>query len=149
MHIVQQLNNWAAWALPNPGTCPCHGSGWLISDFDTFHRCGFHGGPPHPEDQEGVETFDYEAHRLSNLREAYVTYRAAAGMDNVLFRACVVRRAGPGATPQQMVDAADEIAEEAVRDREEGEARRQGFSCALEMRWDEDARLEQQYGPDY
>lgn len=148
MHLVQQLNNWAAWAHPNPSKCPCRG-GWLVSDFDTIHGCGFHGGAPHPEDDQGHETFDFEAHRLRNLRKAFVIFRSAAGMDNVLFRACVVRRAAPGATPEQMVDAADEIADEIVRDREDAEARQQGFSCALEMRWDEDARNEQRYGPDY
>ena len=49
------------WAEPWSETCPCRGSGWLLSDFDTWHRCPVHGrGVPHPEEYpEDHEVEDY------------------------------------------------------------------------------------------
>jgi len=148
MHPVQQLNNWSAWAIPNPRRCPCR-NGWLLSDWDTWHHCGLHGGTPHPEDDEAQEEFDYEGHRLRKMREAFVIYRQMSGMDSAAFKAAVVRRAGAEATPQGFVDAAEGIAEEISRDRREAEARGQGYSCGLEMMLAEEAQREQRHGPDY
>lgn len=142
MHLVNQLDQWSVWAVPNPKACPCGGSGWLRSDFDTVHRCGLHGGTPHPEDDEGYEHFNYEAHRLKCLREAFVTYREAAGMSGPEFKAAVLKQAGPDASPQDMVDVAQQLAEDALYDAHEAEARARGFSCGLEMRLAEEARIE-------
>lgn len=142
MHLVQQLNNWSVWAIPNPRSCPCNGSGWLLSDFDTWHACGFHGPAPHPEDEEGHESFDHEAHRLRGLRKAFVAYREMSGMDSKSFKAAVIRKAGAGATPQQFVDVAQGFGEEGAYDAREAEARSQGFRCGLEMMLEEEAQLE-------
>lgn len=39
------------WADSDPERCGCHGSGWFLSDLDTFHRCPVHyTGQPHPEE---------------------------------------------------------------------------------------------------
>lgn len=39
------------WANPNPEACPCGGSGWALSEVDTWHECPVHyAGQPHPED---------------------------------------------------------------------------------------------------
>ncbi len=40
---------------PDPKQCGCHGTGWILSDFDTWHQCpAHHKGQRHPEDyQEG------------------------------------------------------------------------------------------------
>ena len=38
------------WADPDPARCRCHGSGWALSDLDTFHECPEHYcGQLHPE----------------------------------------------------------------------------------------------------
>lgn len=38
-----------------PEDCRCRGTGWLLSEVDTFHRCrDHHTGQPHPEDCEDV-----------------------------------------------------------------------------------------------
>lgn len=140
MHIAQQLNNSFLWADPNPRTCPCRGSGWLLSDFDTWHECHFHGRTPHPEDDEAVEEFDYEAHRLNNLRRAFVAFRESTGMSGPDFKTVVTHRVGAKATPQEYVDAAEGLAEEMAREGAEAQARREGFSCALEMRLANEAR---------
>lgn len=143
MHLVQQLNNAALWSHPNPSQCPCRGRGWLLSDFDTWHACNEHGGTPHPESE--CEDFDYEAHGIRIRRRAYRVFQEASGLDRGTFRAEVMRRAGAGATPQAFVDAADGIAHERIQVAEDEEARRQGFSCALEMRmaeWAEEERME-------
>lgn len=140
MHLVNQLNQWSLWAVPNPGQCPCRGSGWLLSDFDTWHRCGLHGGTPHPEFEPGG--FDFEAHRTKCLREAFVTYREASGMNGLDFKAEVLRQAGPDASPQAMVDVAQRLAEDAIHDAHEAEARERGYSCGLEMRLAQEAHQE-------
>jgi hypothetical protein len=42
------------WATLKPNECLCHGSGWALSDLDTWHKCPQHyKGQTHPED------FDY------------------------------------------------------------------------------------------
>lgn len=144
MHLVNQLDQWSLWAVPNPRQCPCRGSGWLHSDYDTFHRCGLHGGTPHPEDEDGHESFDYEAHRLKCLREAFVTYREASGMNGPDFKAEVLRQAGPEASPADMVDVAEQLAEDALHRAHEAEARDRGYSCGLEMRLAQEAHREAQ-----
>ena len=139
MHIVQQLNDWALWAHPNPGRCPCRGGGWLVSDYDTVHGCGLHGGAPHPEDEEGHETFDFEAHRLGNLRKAFITFRENTGMEGPAFKAAVLAQVGADATPQAFVDAANVLSDDHTYEAQEAEARSRGYSCGLEMRWDDEA----------
>lgn len=39
------------WAEIDPEQCPCHGSGWCLSDLDVHHKCPIHGfeGLAHPE----------------------------------------------------------------------------------------------------
>lgn len=145
MHLVQQLNNAALWSHPNPSQCPCGGRGWLLSDYDTWHACNAHGRTPHPEEDEGYEDFDWEAHGLKIRRRAYRIFQKASGLDRAAFRAEVMRRAEAGATPSQLVDAADGVAHERCRQTEDGEARRLGYSCAMEMRmeeWAEEERME-------
>lgn len=34
---------------PDPAECGCRGSGWFLSDLDTWHECPAHRGRPHPE----------------------------------------------------------------------------------------------------
>ena len=44
------------WAQEDPKDCPCGGSGWALSDVDTFHKCPkHHTDQPHPEDHEELE----------------------------------------------------------------------------------------------
>jgi hypothetical protein len=40
------------WADPDPKLCGCRGSGWALSDVDTWHKCPIHHKPGqrHPED---------------------------------------------------------------------------------------------------
>lgn len=52
--IGEAVAEWAAYAPEeDPKRCPCHGSGWMLSDYDTWHRCYVHnnGHIPHPEDE--------------------------------------------------------------------------------------------------
>lgn len=43
-----------AWVREDPEACGCRGSGWFLSQLDTWHRCGRHyTGQPDPE-------WDYE-----------------------------------------------------------------------------------------
>ena len=147
MHLVQQLNNAALWSHPNPSQCPCGGRGWLLSDYDTWHACNVHGRTPYPEDEEGHEGFDWEAHDLRIHRRAYRTFQEASGLDRVAFRAEVMRRVEAGATlsRSRFVDAANEVAHERTQRAEDEEARRCGYSCAMEMRmeeWAEEERVE-------
>lgn len=40
------------WADPDPKLCLCRGSGYALSDLDTWHKCPYHCTPTtrHPED---------------------------------------------------------------------------------------------------
>jgi len=44
---------------PKPEDCICRGSGWWLSDYDTWEKCGFtaHAGP-HPEDYQDEDVED-------------------------------------------------------------------------------------------
>ena len=45
------------WAEENETVCPCHGSGWALSEVDTWHECPVHfRGQPSPESHEGFES---------------------------------------------------------------------------------------------
>lgn len=40
----------AIWADTDESICGCRGSGWWLSEVDTWHKCPFHGhDAPHPE----------------------------------------------------------------------------------------------------
>ena len=45
------------WADEDPSKCECRGSGWALSDVDTWHRCPVHyqGHDPPPEDDYNQE----------------------------------------------------------------------------------------------
>lgn len=145
---VAELNT-AYWCELNPRQCPCNGSGWLLSDYDTWHRCAAHGaGVPHPEDEE--TEFDARAHRTEMLRKAYEGFRTAArenGFKGNFRRAVEARAKSPD--PGDLVDAAEEIAAELDREVREREARAAGYSCDLERRWAEEGareRWEREHG---
>lgn len=43
------------WATEDEASCPCHGSGWALSEVDTWHECPVHfQGQTHPEAEEGL-----------------------------------------------------------------------------------------------
>lgn len=43
------------WADPDPKQCGCRGSGYALSDVDTWHKCPYHCTPTtrHPEEDWG------------------------------------------------------------------------------------------------
>lgn len=65
------------WMNYNPNKCGCRGSGWFLSDVDTFHPCVYHNlGAPNPENESSFDWtsgkgFDWEAHQLEVYRTAY------------------------------------------------------------------------------
>ncbi len=50
------------FAHPDPSQCGCRGSGYYLSQVDTWHECPFHHivGQAHPEDLEEFEVSDTE-----------------------------------------------------------------------------------------
>lgn len=139
-HPAQELDG-GRWAEHNPSKCPCRG-GWLLSDWDSWHRCPLHGkGLPHPEEcdnEGGRPEFDYEAHTLHINRQAYVHFlneAIRAGMTRESFKAAVTDAVAPTGTPAEWVNAADAVAEEAWRMEANARAQAQGFSCRLEAAW--------------
>ena len=141
-HPVNQLNQWSLWAETNPASCPCRGGGWLLSDFDTFHRCGLHGaGVPHPEDEWA--DFDHSAHYSGLLRKAIRTFHEASGLSHrAFFCACLEVLEAEDPSPQDWVNAAERVAEERCREVEEEAARAAGYSCVLERRLEDESRQE-------
>ena len=141
-HLVNQLDRWNLWAQVNPAKCPCRGSGWLLSDYDTYHRCGLHAeGASHPED-DGAPYDPGRKVRL--LRKAFSTFRKSSGLGNLEFhQACLKMVGGHPVTPQEWVDAAELVSDAILNERREAQARAQGYSCDLERQWDEEAVREQ------
>lgn len=143
-HPVNQLNS-AVWCEVNPDRCPCRG-GWLLSDYDTWHRCQIHGqGVPHPEDEDN--TFDFEAHSLNNYRAAYRFFRREfcrlTGMDTRAYEMMIPMLVDPlTTTPKGFVEIAEHCYERALTSHADQMAALAGFSCALEMRFAEEAALE-------
>lgn len=61
--LTQYYNEFACagvWASPETSECGCRGSGWFLSEVDTYHRCGFHydGQPNNESSDEEVEAYD-------------------------------------------------------------------------------------------
>jgi len=132
------------WAALLPTECPCHGSGWMLSTFDTWHRCPIHGnGVPHPED-EHVD-FDRDAHCLETWRTCWrylQGWRRSLGFQGPMT-AWVVRLSGKcPATPQEWVEVAYGLVTQGSRVQDEADARAQGYSCNLERALAEEARTE-------
>lgn len=146
--VMRELDS-SLWNEINPAKCPCRGKGWILSDYDTWHRCRTHGQDvPYPDDgREGWIGFDFDAHKLTLLRTAYATFRRIArnnGFRGNFKHACMTRIKIHGLvpTPQAWVNAADDLADEFARDEAEHQAQRMGYSCALEMRLHEEAMIE-------
>jgi hypothetical protein len=48
--------NSTTWADVGHEACGCRGSGWWLSEVDTFHKCPFHApDAPHPLDEDCEE----------------------------------------------------------------------------------------------
>ena len=57
-----------AWAHADASKCPCGGSGWALSDVDTWHECPVHyHGQAHPEDLGFEDEAPVEAAALAEL----------------------------------------------------------------------------------
>jgi len=140
--IYRELES-GAWNEIRPDTCPCRG-GWLLSPFDTWHRCKTHGiGVPHPEDKEAV--FDMKRHSLEMWRQAFEVFRSMAfrhGFTGNFNPACYDLLPVGDRSPKAWVGAAETIAEQFRMDAEDAKATRQGFSSALEMRLADEAQVE-------
>ena len=56
------------WANPDANRCRCRGSGWALSEVDTWHECPIHyKGQIHPESYDGEEGWE-EANQESMRR---------------------------------------------------------------------------------
>lgn len=82
-----------------------------MSDFDTWHECGFHReGAPHPENEEAEPD---PGRKLRVYRKAYRTFLDSSGLRPKDFRRkCVVWLGREPRTPKEWVDAADAVAAE-------------------------------------
>ena len=125
-----------AWAERNPSKCPCKGNGWVLSDLDTWHQCQMHGaGVPCPENDDG--SFRSGPHKILMLRAAFKGFRLGAvrcGFTGSFNAACRKLLVGKP-TPAAWVDAAEAVCTDAEAEFAEAQARREGFSCALEARY--------------
>ena len=67
------------WVEEDANYCPCKGSGWALSDVDTWHKCPAHyRGQRHPEDEaaywEALEAWEKE-----KAKDVFVTYPVYVG----------------------------------------------------------------------
>lgn len=102
----------SGWSHPDPRHCPCHGSGWMLSAFDTWHRCAEHGtGVPFPEND--LSDHDGKEHFRLMCRKAFAFYRENTGMTKVAFLQKVkdhLHVEEETLSPQEWVAAAEEVA---------------------------------------
>lgn len=182
------------WNAINPNDCPCKGGGWLLSPFDSFHKCQTHyrgqsnaeWDYPHTEDEEEIEAFyaelalnDEEA-AWKNYRAAWLMWEVAAGRDPIAW-AQEVEAALPEKGTQHcacgrmfefawgaewapakctrcgcrvgitvsrldgLLGAAANIVTHEAAAQADADAKAAGYSCALEQRWEEEARAERRF----
>ena len=156
---MRELDN-GMWAEMNPSKCPCNGRGFLLSDYDTSHRCPIHGkGALCMEDTEHMTDAEIEtatkaegARRLAMMRGIFLAL-ANEALDLLGSKAAVmkaVRLVRKGTTPKDYVDAVDMVVSEARYEAEEASAKARGFSCGLEARMEDEAMWERkEAGLDY
>lgn len=147
------------WATINPFTCPCGGSGWLLSEYDTWHRCSVHGKDAVPSNEDDPRDFTKD-HLTKCARNAYMAFYNATKTTGLLPFLTPAKfeelcsgyiygaRNANGqdvtlkASVREWVDAAEMAAAHFTSETCEDEARREGFSCALEMNLANDAARE-------
>lgn len=84
------------WAADDPSDCRCHGSGWALSEVDTWHECPVHyKGQRHPEDYdyEADEPRAYVVSAVLNGTRFAVSVRSDDGSPEALERARETARA--------------------------------------------------------
>lgn len=132
-NMMNELDS-GAWATLNPSVCPCRGSGWMLSDFDTFHKCPAHNvGQPHPEcDIETTTDF----RRKVNVEVFRILRGQVAKFLNITNNDANDRiEQGLPAndrSPEAWIDSADQLASLLREERMEERARAAGYSCRLE-----------------
>lgn len=132
------------WAEVDPDDCPCHGRGWMLSDFDTWHKCPIHSHGAVGCHEDDPRDFS-DSHRLEMLELAYQRYEGSAlraGFEGDFRAACAALVTVPEPTPREWLDAARGIADALEYERREKAARDAGYSCALEAELDAEAAYE-------
>lgn len=59
--ITESIHAQMSWdCVPNASECWCRGSGWISSDWDSWHKCPYHyeGQPNNESDEEEWEYWD-------------------------------------------------------------------------------------------
>jgi hypothetical protein len=131
------------WNEINPHDCPCRGTGWMVSDWDTSHRCQTHYlGQAHPED-ERVE--DWSAITIANQRTAWRAWQELSGHPREVFRR-LVEDVSPTlpANPRAWLDTARRVSQAAQDAALEAAAASAGYSCRLEALMAAEAAVEAQ-----
>ena len=112
LQAIYEAANSGLWETLNPYECGCRGSGWFLSDVDTWHKCHTHNPKAsHPEDEgEHVgNTVKQEA------RNAYKVYGNLSGMAPHAFNTRVKKLMGSQflkATPENFLWAAGQVFED-------------------------------------
>lgn len=136
------------WADPNPSVCPCHGTGWFLSDFDVEFQCPQHGqNVPNFYLEDDVE-FDLSSHVLKMYRQAFRIFREQArkvgfkGSNQDFIQLCSVATHTIPDSKERWVDAAEAVYVSFSAAYNDNAAHAEGYSCALEREWDNEARAE-------
>ena len=148
------------WATVNPYTCPCHGRGWMLSDFDTWHRCPIHGKDTVPVNEDDPrDNSSGHLHKVS--MEAFETfYRRTVACEPRLFKSdfaplCLkymeknsdeFSHSIHPYSDRDWVNAAEAVCARYEADASETCAQAEGFSCALEMNLAAEAAQERNGG---
>ena len=96
------------WAYPDAAHCACSGGGWVLSNWDTWHCCPYHGkGVPHPETESPSDD-----ELLAEARARYQRYREWAadhGLTRAAFDAACRAAVAKDAAPDCWADAAENV----------------------------------------
>jgi len=111
--IIESCQNTSTWAHPAPSVCGCKGSGWFLSEVDTWHQCPYHGaGVPHPEDEHGeADKAAWDAQARGNYTWMRNEARELGFTGN--FREACEKVVSEARTPHAWLEAAREVVEAA------------------------------------
>ena len=145
-NVMRELDG-GAWAEINPSVCPCQGDGWMLSGYDTWHKCPVHNvGQTHPECDNDDDYDSMPDGRPLSLtvrpnyrRMVYITaFRTLrnriAKMLNLSYEDANehIRPMVQEDTPEGWVNAATDLADHLHTEQMDTKARAMGYSCRLE-----------------
>ena len=130
-----------AWAEINPTRCPCHGTGVMLSNLDSWHKCPIHRQDDHLGNlRRAFATFGEMAMEIAGLSKSDFLYRVEEGAQRQIgYDGASMSMLRGALEPEVWVSIAEEVSNLAICAAEDAAAHKAGFMSAAEQRWHQDA----------